>query len=52
MTLTVSFPFLQEFFPALHELWAAPALIAVALWLLYGTPETLFPVLLKPFFPF
>ena len=26
----------QEFFPSVHELWAAPALIGVALWLLYG----------------
>lgn len=30
---------IQEFFPAIHELWSAPALIGVALWLLYGVLE-------------
>lgn len=26
---------LQEFFPTIHEIWAAPLLIAAAIWLLY-----------------
>jgi len=27
---------LQEFFPMIHEIWAAPALIALSLWLLFN----------------